>query len=75
MTGHRAPRRPSGRSERADAGPALAAVVGEADEVLERPVQMTPHGAVQVERDRDEGEHEVSVELLSSPPGAALLGA
>ena len=54
MAGHRAPGLPRGGSERADAGQALAGAVGEADEVLQRPVQMPADGAVQVEGDGDE---------------------
>ena len=56
MAGHRAPGRSSGRSEHADRGKAASDAVGEADEVLQRPVQMAADGAVQVEGDGDEAE-------------------
>ena len=45
---------PVARSEGADGGEAPAGAVGEADEVLQRPVQMPADGAVQVEGDGDE---------------------
>ena len=54
MAGHRAPGLACGRGERADGGEASAGAVGEADEVLQRPVQMPADGAVEVEGDGDE---------------------
>ena len=48
MAGHRAPGLSCGGSEGADDGPAPPGAVGEADEVLQRPVQMPAHGAVEV---------------------------
>ena len=60
MAGHRASGLPCGRGERADGGEAPAGAVGEADEVLQRPVQMAADGAIQVEGDGDKGKHRAS---------------
>ena len=73
MAGHRAPGLSGGRCEGAHAGPALAGAVGEADEVLQRPVQVTADGAVQVEGDGDKGKHGASG-VRSTRPEAADFG-
>ena len=54
MAGHRAPGLSRGGGEGADRRKAPSGAVGEADEVLQRPVQMPAYGAVQVEGDGDE---------------------
>ena len=60
MAGHRAPGRPCGRGKRADRGEAPAGAISEADEVLQRPVQMPADGAVDVKCNRDKGKHGAS---------------
>src|SRR3954451_14242996 len=72
MTGHRAPGLPCDRGERADGWKAASGAVGEADEVLQRPVQMPAHGAVQIKGDRDKGKHGSLLGCKYSPPGSGV---
>src|SRR6478752_5508386 len=74
VAGYRAARRSRGGGKGPDRGEALAAAIGEGDEVLQCPVQMPADAAVQVEGDGDESEQKGLRGCSATRPEAASPG-